>query len=820
MNLVYLILVSFLPSSAFVSCSFTKSGKQILQQIFEGDKDNHTKFNKFQELFKNFEDDSFCINSLGNIGKSALKFLSECSSNTCLEPNWAVRLIDSLPTKPPGLSRKGPFFFIGDFETCKELWSVEHRQVHYCTLKGTVKLGSETLPVTTGVCLPSNCHENQMSKLLNLAKEYLFNETIHVDSVYCSHGTDSTWSVKKPFVLFSLFFILALLTIGTLTEKMNRDGLIKKSNTKMRRMIHKKSFDVTRSSAVSISEDRSDRESCGFDSSGESEDNESLANSSVNRQFAPSIALTYRTLATISLSNSLLVNILSAFSVRSSLTYLFRNSTRDVKLVNLFRVCSSFWVIFSHTCLFSLHFTDTIRSVARKGESVVGWRNFMMNSSLAVDTFLFLSACVASYSIRKKILFRGSSSNFSIIKCLALLGHRCLRLLPALSLYLLFMGLVYNHLADGPFWNANGMFGTECNVTTIWPHFAFVSNFFPSTCVPWLWYISLDFQLYLTLPIVIFFLSKFRFGFTFAIVLCILALVYRSLMYAIYTLPANMFVEMLSGKFEKAELSFKLLYTSPLSRCPPFFLGILTGWYICQIRYLGTLRSITSFGLKILAVSLLAFALFGPFFYSEFLTYPHAISNRILWASGLAILVVLAQNGYNFGVFKVFGGQTLVVLSRLSFGVYLSHEPILLYYLNSLRQPMSPTSFGYFMFITISIYVLSLVCAFFIAISIEVPLLNLERKLLMTTRNMKEDTMKDRMERHVSFGDTEIEKYEVVEEGDVDGNDMDPSENTRQWIETGQLCLQRSDIDMLCAKQEEKANVKIEDDDGKTSTSC
>lgn len=147
---------------------------------------------------------------------------------------------------------------------------------------------------------------------------------------------------------------------------------------------------------------------------------------------------------------------------------------------------------------------------------------------------------------------------------------------------------------------------------------------------------------------------------------------------------------MLSGKFEKAELSFKLLYTSPLSRCPPFFLGnlfnyitlmprailgILTGWYICQIRYLGTLRSITSFGLKILAVSLLAFALFGPFFYSEFLTYPHAISNRILWASGLAILVVLAQNGYNFGVFKVFGGQTLVVLSRYSkfFEIFLKN---------------------------------------------------------------------------------------------------------------------------------------------------
>uniref|UniRef100_A0A1I7UXQ4 Acyl_transf_3 domain-containing protein n=1 Tax=Caenorhabditis tropicalis TaxID=1561998 RepID=A0A1I7UXQ4_9PELO len=251
-------------------------------------------------------------------------------------------------------------------------------------------------------------------------------------------------------------------------------------------------------------------------------------------------------------------------------------------------------------------------------------------------------------------------------------------------------------------------------------------------------------------------------------------------------------------------------------------LGILTGWYICQIRYLGTLRTITAFGLKLLALSFLIFALFGPFTSSDYLIYPHAIVNRTIWAIGLAILVILAQNGYNFGVFKMFNGQALVVLSRLSFGVYLSHEPILLFYLNTLRQPMSPSSFGYFVFITISVYVLSLISAFFIAISIEIPLLTMERKLFMTTRKMNGDIMKERMERHVSFGDTEIERYEVKNENEenTEEDDMDPNEKTRQWIETGQLCAQRSDVDLINNREMIRKQVKTEEENARTSTSC
>ncbi|CAI2317547.1 unnamed protein product [Caenorhabditis sp. 36 PRJEB53466] len=801
MNLVAWILVLLLLLlQPHIHGSLLENTETILMRFLE----NETSFDAFVNKFKISDEDNLCLSSLQNVGSVAANFLANCTltDEKCTEPNWAVRLLDALPTKPPGLSRKGPFFFIGDFEVCKDLWTVDEMQVHYCTVKGMVQVGGgqRMSPISAGLCIPSTCKDTHLNRLLLLVKEYVFNQTIHVESIYCADGTDDEWSVKKPYVLFVFFSILALLVVGTLVEKMNREGVIRRSRTKMRRLMNRKSFSPTRSESPCAN--RSDRTSCGQDT----EDDSSVANSSLRRSFAPSIALTYRNLSSIFVSNSLLVDILAAFSVRSSLNHLFRNSTREVKLVNLLRVTSSFWVIFSHTCLFSLHFTDTVRSVAEnRGKSARGWKSFMMNSSLAVDTFLFLSACVASYSTRKRLLFRGSDS-FSIRRFLSLLGHRCFRLLPALCLYLTFIGVVYNHLADGPFWNTNGMFGTDCNASTLWPHFSFLANFFPSTCVPWLWYISLDFQLYLLLlPLLFFFLSKFRFGWLPVVFLCFTSLTYRSLAYAWYTLPANMFVEMLSGKFEKAEMSFRLLYTSPVSRAPPFLIGILTGWYICQPRFFGSIRSSVSIALKLLAIALLIFSLFGPFSSSDYLIYPHAVIHRTVWALGLAILVTMAQIGHNFGVFKVFSGRRLVVLSRLSFGVYLSHEPILLYYLNTLRQPMSPSSFADFFFIALSVYILSLACAFFIAIAVEVPLLTLERKIFMTIRKAGGEVVKERMERHVSFGDTEIETFEKTED-----DAMDPHEKTRQWIEKEKLNL---------IAEEVHSPSKIEEN-AKTSTEC
>lgn len=73
----------------------------------------------------------------------------------------------------------------------------------------------------------------------------------------------------------------------------------------------------------------------------------------------------------------------------------------------------------------------------------------------------------------------------------------------------------------------------------------------------------------------------------------------------------------------------------------------------------------------------------------------------------------------------------------------------------------------------------------------------------MTTRKLGGETVKARMERHVSFGDTEIETYKVEDETPR----MSPEEKTKQWLETGSLTVGRGE-----------GGIKLDIDE--TSTSC
>ncbi|RCN33906.1 hypothetical protein ANCCAN_20252 [Ancylostoma caninum] len=130
----------------------------------------------------------------------------------------------------------------------------------------------------------------------------------------------------------------------------------------------------------------------------------------------------------------------------------------------------------------------------------------LLNSSLAVDSFLFISGAVVAFTVRKRILFRESDkiSFFRVVHRLFMFYfHRLSRLWPALLMTTLFVRYVYNHLGDGPMWSTRGkfrkhsVFGTTCSSENIWHHLLFVSNWFPSHCLPWLWYTAVDFQLYL-----------------------------------------------------------------------------------------------------------------------------------------------------------------------------------------------------------------------------------------------------------------------------------------------------------------------------------
>lgn len=67
-------------------------------------------------------------------------------------PMDLMKLVDSWPKLPSGILRRGPFFFLGDYDQCAELARSE-TPVHYCTADMQVEISKKTLPLATGAIL-------------------------------------------------------------------------------------------------------------------------------------------------------------------------------------------------------------------------------------------------------------------------------------------------------------------------------------------------------------------------------------------------------------------------------------------------------------------------------------------------------------------------------------------------------------------------------------------------------------------------------------------------------------------------------------------
>ncbi|KAK5966619.1 hypothetical protein GCK32_010373 [Trichostrongylus colubriformis] len=430
---------------------------------------------------------------------------------------------------------------------------------------------------------------------------------------------------------------------------------------------------------------------------------------------APSIALTYKYVPDLkkSLSNSsVFVDMLCSFSIRISTRHLLRNTAKEIPCLNGIKVLSSLWVIFGHACLFMLPYMDNYSIFIPILADSIWLAPALCNSSLAVDSFIFISGAVVAFNYRKRLLFRGEEGRNSIPHAIYRLFmfyfHRLCRLCPAVIATTAFMYSMFNQLGDGPLWSKKGVFGTMCPPNAVWPHLFFLSNWFPSNCLPWLWYIAVDFQLYIFSPFFLFMLLRWhRLANSIAVCLVLLSMSYQVAVYTLNMIPANAFMGLLSGKnIESAEKSFRLLHASPVARCSSFIIGILTGWTAC-VRSPRHLSTIQSSSLHVVALLLMYFAVFSPFCREGLLSYVHAVIHRSAWSAALSIIV-------------------------LSLGLFLIHEPILLYYIWSSRVPHSPHSFFHFVWLTLTVFVLSLLLSFVLAITIEIPVLSMERRLLKT----------------------------------------------------------------------------------------
>ncbi|CAJ0594363.1 unnamed protein product [Cylicocyclus nassatus] len=306
-------------------------------------------------------------------------------------PYWKLRVLDAWPRLPPGLTSKGPMFLLGDYDTCAKQWdevieemeNITSERVHYCRTTMTAKSEAGAITVTTGFCLPSSCRVNAVASLAShFSEEFLgfpgiSENWISVDRTACQ-GKNDNRLVEKLLLISSIAITLILIT-GTSLDV----------------------FVINKRPGKGHADDRT------FSGS------DMTAAMNAPRKFnwfnAPSVALTYKNVPDLSRTlakPAIILDILCSFSVRVSLRQLNRNTAKEIACLNGIKVISMLWVILGHSSLFTLPYMDNLPTFLPLLKRSRWLAPILLNSSLAVDSFLFISGTVVAFSMRKRLLFR------------------------------------------------------------------------------------------------------------------------------------------------------------------------------------------------------------------------------------------------------------------------------------------------------------------------------------------------------------------------------------------------------------------------------
>lgn len=168
------------------------------------------------------------------------------------------------------------------------------------------------------------------------------------------------------------------------------------------------------------------------------------------------------------------------------------------------RVLSLIWIIIAHAYL-TLDFRATGRLIETRKAPKTFLFQIVLNASLAIETFFFLSGLLVSLTTLKKL----STSKWHKSNWVVFYIHRFIRMTPAIMLLIVILLVAYK-VGDGPLWKEI-IYPTvnKCR-NNWWKHLFYISNFFEgkNMCFLHLWYIAADMQLFIFSPIFILLLYR------------------------------------------------------------------------------------------------------------------------------------------------------------------------------------------------------------------------------------------------------------------------------------------------------------------------
>lgn len=388
---------------------------------------------------------------------------------------------------------------------------------------------------------------------------------------------------------------------------------------------------------------------------------------------------------------------LAMFSIYSNGIKLFTMTDRpkqvlhqksdQIDCLNGIRAISMAWIVFSHNYMMLI--TSPLYNMSSIYDWITSYHSMLViGSTVSVDAFFLLSGILVCWSLLKE-LDRNRKLNLPLMYL-----HRYLRLTPALAALILLTALM-KYLGSGPFWNSTITATLEKPCDKYWwSALLYVQNYVNSKeiCLGHTWYLSVDMQLYLISPLIIY--PLWRWGRKVLIAIAGLILLSMGCVLATFLVKELRlaFVDPQSGGRNRMKLTYKPTHT----RMGAWLVGVILGYILRQTKnrqfHLSKATIVSGW---LISLTIMLAIIFGdyplqqPDSYNKHPLIIDAIyesTNRVVWAGCLGWMVFACVNGYGGPINTFLSLSIWQPLGRISYSIYLVHLPLQALFTASLKN--------------------------------------------------------------------------------------------------------------------------------------
>ncbi|XP_060807840.1 nose resistant to fluoxetine protein 6 [Amyelois transitella] len=426
--------------------------------------------------------------------------------------------------------------------------------------------------------------------------------------------------------------------------------------------------------------------------------------------------------------NTFVGELVRSFCLTRNIESLTTVRDEEVFSINFLRVITCCGGVIAHYYMFT--YSSFLSNGLYQDSLMDDYGRFKTHVDVLLENFLVMSG----------LLFTRSLLSDRWQNPLKFIWKRYIRLVGALIALLFYMVTMSGQVTNGPVWHRALEEQKVC--ADNWLNNLLMMGNYDSDklCVATTWYVPCDFQLcvFATIIYVIYKKSK-TFGKYIFIIAFGLSIIVPGLITYVYDYPSQLFYGVGSMVDLKLNVLFKNLYVKNYYRAGSFMTGMVIGhlMHLYKPKYhrnlIGTFTSYFCV-VSVLAVGVaILFSGHHHYLYNRPICNAiYASLNRTIWAIGVSVVIGVSEYGDLPYLNNFFAWKPLVPLSRLTYGVYISHYSILQLFFFSLRNTFALELFTLGL-TSAGVIVYSLIASLLMWLFVEAPLVNINNMILDKT---------------------------------------------------------------------------------------